>query len=121
MMHIFIQYNGSNLPNLAGNHTVLVRVAAVAGVSNASAPTTLLFSYANAPAMPVVSADDANNLISGLDTTMEFNVDGTGFVKFNGLNAPNLAGNHFVQVRVAENLATDTPAGNTIGCFIQQI
>ena len=110
----YVKYDGSNAPDLAGIHTVLVRVAAVAGVSNASAATTLNFTFANAaPAAPAVTAEDTTNVITGLDTTMEFKVDAADYVKYNGSNAPDLTGEHTVLVRVAEDLTTDTPAGST--------
>jgi len=62
------------------------------------------------PEAPSVTAEDTTNAITGLGTTMEFKVDGADYVKYDGSNAPNLAGVHTVLVRVAKNLATDTPA-----------
>ncbi|MED4780366.1 hypothetical protein [Brevibacillus choshinensis] len=53
------------------------------------------------PPAPSVTANDTNNTIVGLNNTMEFNVDNTGYVKYTGTNAPNLEGNHTVLVRVA--------------------
>lgn len=114
----YVAYNGSNLPNLAGNHTVLVRVAAVSDVSNASPVVTLNYTFKNpTPVAPLVSANDESNVISGLTTAMEFNLDTTNYVRYDGTNAPVLSGNHFVVVRTAEDLTTDTPAGLTTSLF----
>lgn len=114
----YVAYDGSNLPNLAGNHTVLVRVAAVSGISNSSPAVTLGYTFKNlAPAAPLVSADDELNIISGLTTAMEFNVDTTSYIRYDGTNAPVLTGNHFVVVRIAEDLTTDTPAGLITSLF----
>lgn len=114
----YVLYDGVSAPDLAGIHTVRVRVAAVAGVSNAGSITTLTFTYGNpAPTAPADTADDINNLISGLDTTMEFSVDGGEYNVYDGTNAPDLTGTHYVVVRVAENLATDTPTGLIKGLY----
>ncbi|WP_127534445.1 DUF4073 domain-containing protein, partial [Paenibacillus kobensis] len=63
------------------------------------------------PAAPNVTADDAANIIVGLDTTMEYQIDGGSYVKYDGMNAPDLSGNHTVLVRVPADAATGTPAG----------
>lgn len=54
------------------------------------------------PAAPTVIADDVNNVIVGLDATMEFQV-GTAatYTKYDGTNAPDLSGDKTVKIRVA--------------------
>ena len=64
-------------------------------------PTTLNGQSAETPSAPAVTADDENNDIIGLDETMEFSIDGSDYVKFDGTNAPELSGNKTVLVRVA--------------------
>ncbi|KZL92279.1 CFI-box-CTERM domain-containing protein [Clostridium magnum] len=62
------------------------------------------------PAAPAVAADDVNNTITGIDTTMEFKVDSAeGYNQYNGSNLPDLSGEHTVLVRVAA--AGNNPAG----------
>ncbi|MFF2889280.1 DUF4073 domain-containing protein, partial [Paenibacillus sp. NPDC057967] len=109
----YVKYDGTNAPDLSGNHTVLVRVAADAatGTPAGTAKTLTFTTNPPVPAAPNVTANDAANIIVGLDTTMEFQVDGGSYVKYDGTNAPNLAGNHTVLVRVAADTATGTPAG----------
>ncbi|WP_158560732.1 DUF4073 domain-containing protein [Paenibacillus contaminans] len=107
----YVKYDGTNAPDLSGNRTVLVRVAADAATGTpAGASTTLTFT-ANPPAAPNVTADDAANVIVGLTTTLEFQIDGGSYVKYDGTNAPDLSGNRTVLVRVAADAATGTPAG----------
>jgi hypothetical protein len=109
----YVKYNGSNAPDLTGTHIVKVRVPAdtVTGTP-AGAETTLTFTpNPAAPAAPNVSADDAANVILGLDATMEFQVDGGSYVKYDGSNAPDLTGTHTVKVRVPVDTVTGTPAG----------
>ncbi|WP_127534788.1 DUF4073 domain-containing protein, partial [Paenibacillus kobensis] len=109
----YVKYDGTNAPDLSGNHTVLVRVPADAATGTpAGAATTLTFTTnPPAPAAPNVTADDAANVITGLDTTMEYQVDGGSYVKYDGTNAPDLSGNHTVLVRIPADAATGTPAG----------
>ncbi|WP_167336680.1 S-layer homology domain-containing protein [Paenibacillus camerounensis] len=61
------------------------------------------------PSAPAVTADDWNNVITGLDTSMEFAVDGGPYVRYNGTNLPDLSGEHTVRVRVAAS--GSVPAG----------
>ena len=61
------------------------------------------------PEAPNVSADDTNNTIIGLDTTMEYAVDNEAYIRYDGTNAPQLDGEHTVQVRVAAS--GSVPAG----------
>ena len=87
-----------------------VRVAATES-SFASIPALVTIHDSNAtiPAAPNVSADDTNNAIVGVDTTMEFAVDGGAYIRYDGTNIPRLDGEHTVQVRVAAS--GSVPAG----------
>ncbi len=53
------------------------------------------------PAAPNVSSDDINNVVVGIDETMEFNLDGAGFVTYStsSLTASDLFGEHVITVR----------------------
>ncbi|WP_052769837.1 S-layer homology domain-containing protein [Paenibacillus sp. IHB B 3415] len=73
------------------------------------AQVTVHDSDAVIPAAPEVAADDQNNTIVGLDTSMEFSVDDGTFVRYDGTNLPNLSGEHTVKVRVAAS--GSVPAG----------
>ena len=61
------------------------------------------------PSAPEVLADDQNNVILGLNTSMEFSVDGGPYTRYDGTNQPELNGEHTVEVRVAASGAV--PAG----------
>lgn len=89
--------------DLSGEHTVNVRVAAIANVSNASLPVTLTFTTNPiTPLAPNVTADDVNNVIVGINETMEYAVDGaTSYTLYNSAFPIDLIGNHTVNVRVA--------------------
>ncbi|WP_162309371.1 S-layer homology domain-containing protein [Cohnella abietis] len=87
-----------------------VRVAATqTAFASIPAQVTIHDSGATIPAAPNVNADDASNVIVGLDTTMEFSVDGGAYVRYNGTNMPQLSGEHTVLVRVAAS--GSVPAG----------
>ncbi|MDG0810444.1 S-layer homology domain-containing protein [Cohnella rhizosphaerae] len=87
-----------------------VRVAATeSDFASIPAQVTIHDSDAILPAAPEVSADDVKNTIVGLDTTMEFSVDGDAYVRYDGTNMPLLSGEHTVQVRVAAS--GSVPAG----------
>ncbi|WP_339302581.1 S-layer homology domain-containing protein [Paenibacillus sp. FSL H8-0259] len=73
------------------------------------AQVTVHDSDAVIPAAPEVAADDQNNTIVGLDTSMEFSVDDGTFVRYDGTNLPDLSGEHTVKVRVAAS--GSVPAG----------
>ena len=109
----YVRYTGSNAPDLTGDHTVLVRIAAddTTGTPAGAAATLTFTTNPAAPAAPSVTANDANNTIVGLDTTMEFQVDGGSYVRYTGSNAPDLTGDHTVLVRIAADDTTGTPAG----------
>lgn len=61
------------------------------------------------PSAPEVTADDLNNTIVGLDTSMEFSVDDGPYVRYDGTNLPDLSGEHIVKVRVVAS--GSVPAG----------
>ncbi|MEK5489241.1 S-layer homology domain-containing protein [Paenibacillus sp. FSL R7-0297] len=85
------------------------KATATAFASNI-AQVTVHDSDAVIPAAPEVAADDQNNTIVGLDTSMEFSVDDDGtFVRYDGTNLPDLSGEHTVKVRVAAS--GSVPAG----------
>ncbi|WP_337102025.1 S-layer homology domain-containing protein [Paenibacillus sp. YIM B09110] len=87
-----------------------VRVAATeSAFASIPAQATIHDTDATIPGEPNVSADDTGNVIIGLDTTMEFSVDGEAYVRYNGTNMPQLSGEHTVQVRVAAS--GSIPAG----------
>jgi len=92
------------------NGDYYVRVAATeSSFASIPAQVTIHDSNATIPEAPNVSADDANNAIVGLDTTMEFSVDGGAYIRYDGINAPQLDGERTVQVRVAAS--GSIPAG----------
>ncbi|MGO4541294.1 S-layer homology domain-containing protein [Paenibacillus sp. 2TAB19] len=87
-----------------------VRVAATeSAFASIPAQATIHDTDATIPGEPNVSADDAGNVIIGLDTTMEISVDGEAYVRYDGTNMPQLSGEHTVQVRVAAS--GSIPAG----------
>ncbi|SEU28090.1 S-layer homology domain-containing protein [Paenibacillus sp. NFR01] len=100
---------GTSISGLAPD-TYYVRYKAKedAFASNA-ASVTVHESNATTPDMPEVTADDLNNVILGLDTSMEFAVDNGEYIQYNGNNAPDLSGEHTVKVRVAAS--GSVPAG----------
>ena len=57
--------------------------------------------YFESQELPTVTADDENNNIIGLDTTMEYKIDDGEYIQYDGTNAPELSGNHTVLVRIA--------------------
>jgi LPXTG-motif cell wall-anchored protein len=102
----YTQYNGANLPDLSGEHTVLVRVAAEA--HNPAGPaTTLTFTKDPVtpvvPAVPAVTADNTANKVTGMAAGMEYNLDGAGYVAYDAttFNSIDFSGNHTLLVRVA--------------------
>ncbi|MDG0814533.1 DUF4073 domain-containing protein [Cohnella rhizosphaerae] len=103
----FVKYDGTNAPDLSGVHTVQVRTSATATALAGSA-ATLNFTL-NAPAAPNVSANDTTDTIIGADATMEYAIDGGGWVSYDPAHPPVLSGNHTVKVRV--KASGDTPAG----------
>ncbi len=92
------------------NGVYYVRVAATeSSFASIPAQATIHDSNATIPEAPNVNADDTNNAIVGLDTTMEFSVDGGPYIRYDGTNAPQLDGERTVQVRVAAS--GSVPAG----------
>ncbi|MFD2334560.1 S-layer homology domain-containing protein [Cohnella sp. GCM10020058] len=87
-----------------------VRLAATSSdFASIPAQVTIHDSDATLPEASNVSADDTGNVIVGLDTTMEFSVDGGAYVRYDGTNMPQLSGEHTVLVRVAAS--GSVPAG----------
>ena len=50
---------------------------------------------------PVVTADDVNDVIVGINNTMEYAVDGGTYITYNATTPPSLTGTHTVNVRVS--------------------
>ncbi|OME30923.1 hypothetical protein BSK63_16775 [Paenibacillus odorifer] len=90
--------------------TYYVREKATA-TAFASIATQITVHDSNAviPSAPEVTADDLNNTIVGLDTSMEFSVDDGPYVWYDGTNLPDLSGEHIVKVRVVAS--GSVPAG----------
>nr|WP_246362791.1 DUF4073 domain-containing protein [Paenibacillus alba] len=107
----WVVYNSATPPVLDGNFTVQVRVSAVGDVMPGLSKTLTFTGNAQSPGAPNVTADDVNNIILGIDTTMEYSIDGGAWTTYNPAAAPNLSGNHSVQVRVKANGAV--PAGQS--------
>ncbi|WP_143191889.1 DUF4073 domain-containing protein, partial [Paenibacillus sp. P46E] len=90
--------------------TYYIRVKATpTSFASIALQVTVHNSNAVIPAAPEVTADDQNNAIVGLDTSMEFAVDDKSYVRYDGTNLPDLSGNHIVKVRVAAS--GSLPAG----------
>ncbi|WP_340021350.1 S-layer homology domain-containing protein [Paenibacillus sp. FSL K6-1096] len=90
--------------------TYYIRVKATDGAfASVAAQVTVHDSDAVIPGAPEVAADDQNNTITGLDTSMEFAVDDGPYVRYDGTNLPDLSGDHTVKVRVAAS--GSVPAG----------
>ncbi|MBX4266525.1 DUF4073 domain-containing protein [Clostridium estertheticum] len=100
---IYTPYNPTIIPDFSGEHTVDVRVTAIANVRNASLPVTLIFTTnLITPDAPNVTSDNENNVIVGIDETMEYAVDGaTSYTLYNPQYRPDLLANHTINVRVA--------------------
>lgn len=107
----YVPYNAAifSALNFSGNHTLLVRAAAK-GINPAGFITTLTFTTnPPAPAAPSVTADDAANKIVGINSTMEYSIDGGAWIKYT--SDPQLTGNHTVKVRISADAVTGTPVG----------
>lgn len=107
----YVPYNAAifSALNFSGNHTLLVRVAATKA-NPAGFNTTLTFTTnPPAPAAPSVTADDAANKIVGINSTMEYSIDGGAWIKYT--SDPQLTGNHTVKVRISADAVTGTPVG----------
>ncbi|MNO24362.1 Endo-1,4-beta-xylanase A precursor [compost metagenome] len=90
--------------------TYYIRVkATLTSFASIALQVTVHDSNAVIPAAPEVTADDQNNAIVGLDTSMEFAVDDESYVRYDGTNLPDLSGDHIVKVRVAAS--GSLPAG----------
>lgn len=92
-----------NALDFSGNHTLLVRVAAV-GINPPSLDTTLTFT--TNPGPPVTN-DDVADSVFGMTTEMEYSYDGAAYVLYDefGFNfaSLNFHGEHILLVRYAAN------------------
>ncbi|OMF12901.1 hypothetical protein BK131_16815 [Paenibacillus amylolyticus] len=84
-------------------NTYYVRTKATTSTFASSETSVSVGSSASIPAAPNVTADDQNNTIIGLNTSMEYQIDNGAYTLFNGSNTPDLSGEHTVKVRVAAN------------------
>lgn len=108
---MWTSYNSSNPPVFIGNKTIQVRVKGNA-VTPASEITTVSFTQA---AAPVVSIDDENDVIVGINDTMEYSTDGgTTWNSYNSSMPPVFKGNKLVQVRVKATQESDASAAATL-------
>ena len=112
----YVAYNATTFAGLdfAGNHTLLVRVAAE-GINPEGPSTTLTFTTNPVtPAAPSVSNDDEANTVDGMAAGMEYNLDSAGYVAYNATTFAGLdfAGNHTLVVRVAASGIN--PASNEV-------
>jgi len=89
--------------------TYYVRTKATSSTFASSETPVTVGSSASIPAAPNVTADDQNNTIIGLNTSMEYQIDNGTFIHFNGSTTPDLSGEHTVKVRLAAN--GSVPAG----------
>ncbi|WP_341281153.1 S-layer homology domain-containing protein [Paenibacillus sp. FSL H8-0537] len=106
---IWTNITGTSVAGLEPGIYYVRVIASESAFASIPAQVTIHESDATIPAAPNVSADDVNNVIIGLDTTMEFSVDSGAFVRYDGTNMPQLSGEHTVQVRVAAS--GSVPAG----------
>ncbi len=66
----------------------------------------ILITKAQGPGVPDVTSDDYTNILTGMDATMEYSIDGGNtWIKYNGNNLPDLSGALTIWIRYAE---TDT-------------
>ena len=112
----YVAYSATTFAGLdfAGNHTLLVRVAAE-GINPEGPSTTLTFTTNPVtPAAPSVSNDDEANTVDGMAAGMEYNLDSAGYVAYNATTFAGLdfAGNHTLVVRVAASGIN--PASNEV-------
>ncbi|OBR65899.1 hypothetical protein A7K91_18165, partial [Paenibacillus oryzae] len=95
--------------------TYYVRTKATSSAFASEEATAVIGTLPAVPAAPNVSADDINDQIIGLDTTMEYQIDGGNYVRYDGNNLPVLNGSHTVKVRVAAN--GSVPAGAEVTLY----
>ncbi|KAI7264042.1 hypothetical protein KC345_g8960 [Hortaea werneckii] len=99
----------TTITNLVPDTYYVREKATATAFASIPAQVTVHDSDAVIPSAPEVMADDLNNTIVGLDTSMEFSVDDGAYVRYNGTNLPDLSGEHIVKVRVAAS--GSVPAG----------
>lgn len=89
--------------------TYVVKIQITDNAGNAS---VMIEVEVTIPAAPVVTADDAGNLIVGADAAMEYSTDaGATWTLYDVATPPTFLGNVTVEVRVAADIITGAPAG----------
>ena len=68
------------------------------------------------PAPPSVSNNNTLNTVSGMDTSMEYNLDNLGWIAYTAstFNSIDFKGNHSLQVRIPGNVALGTVASDPV-------
>ncbi|NOU70274.1 DUF4073 domain-containing protein [Paenibacillus sp. LMG 31458] len=107
-------YSKIGLP--AGEHTIKI---VVKGTKSPSAVDRIgaidAFEYTPAIAAPNVTADDTNNVIAGVDESMEYSIDGgANYTKYNAAKIPVFKGDKTVLVRVAANEVNSAGLAKTL-------
>lgn len=90
----WIAYDPINPPKFLGDCIVSVRVAASGEIP--SSEETLLTFTAD---YPNVLKDDFNNIIVGIDETMEYKINDGEWITYDSSSEPNLSGDCIVQIR----------------------
>ncbi len=85
--------------------TISIVKKGITDTSTDSAPQSLVIPAR--PSAPAVTADDTNDVIIGITSSMQYSIDGGAWTTYSSSNPPHLSGNHTVKVRYA---ATASPA-----------
>ncbi len=88
---------------LDADGTTDIRVEVTAEDGTTKAYTVTIYRLRPAPS---VTADDDNNIILGIDNSMEYQIDGGTWTTFNVMNLPDLSGDKVVKVRYSEDIST---------------
>ncbi|MFD1887160.1 DUF4073 domain-containing protein [Paenibacillus wenxiniae] len=81
------------------------------GITDTSADSaSQLLDIPARPSAPAVTADDTNDVIIGIKSSMQYSIDGGSWTTYSSTNPPQLSGDHTVKVRYA---ATVSPAALT--------
>ncbi len=110
-------YDEVNPPVFGGTQTVQVRIAENTSTGAPAGAITTLYFTPNvtnppAPGAPNVTANDDTNKIVGANATMEYSTNnGATWTAYDEANPPIFEGTQTIQVRVAKNTSTGTPAG----------
>lgn len=108
-----------NLVDLRGNNPIDVRVKSIDG--NPSGLIKSLTFTKESVAAPNVSADDVNNLIVGMNDTMEYNIDAAGWVDYQTTPLLYIVGNHNVDVRYKETNYNNPSSVKTLQFTANQV